>query len=150
MRIQKRQSEELKEQYRKFIHSLQLKDIFIEEASFKRFLKDEEIPEKAHIEVVIKPTKTEFNTLEDNYFEVKQNLLCSFQFSDKEQKCLAQIKARYYLLYQSETPITDGLKEIFKKRNIPVQIWPYLREFVSNCMLRMGLPPFILPVMKVG
>jgi preprotein translocase subunit SecB len=29
-------------------------------------------------------------------------------------------------------------------------VWPYWREMVQNTLARMGLPPLILPVFRVG
>jgi preprotein translocase subunit SecB len=43
----------------------------------------------------------------------------------------------------------DELFELFKKRNVPVNINPYARELIQNAMTRVGLPPFTLPVLRI-
>jgi preprotein translocase subunit SecB len=37
----------------------------------------------------------------------------------------------------------------FKRRNVPVNIHPYTRELVQNAMVRVGLPPYTLPVLRI-
>jgi hypothetical protein len=43
----------------------------------------------------------------------------------------------------------DALKE-FAQINGIFNAWPYFREFVHAALARMGLPPFILPVYRLG
>ena len=145
------EKEKFRERYSRFINGLRLEDMFIEEGSFKRLiLSIEDIPETAHLEVAVKPTNTEFPVLKDKQFEVRQTLSCSLKFVNKKRKIpLTKIKVSYYLRYSSEVEVEEKFFDIFQKRNIPVQIWPYLREFIGNCMYRMGLPPLVLPVMKI-
>lgn len=65
---------------------------------------------------------------------------------DKETKeAKAKISVTFRVVYSSKIPINDDLFEIFKGRNLPLNTWPYFREFVHNAILRMGWPPFIAP-----
>jgi hypothetical protein len=65
---------------------------------------------------------------------------------DKETKeAKAKISVTFYVVYSSKIPISDDLFEIFKVRNLPLNTWPYFREFVHNATMRMGWPPFISP-----
>ena len=57
----------------------------------------------------------------------------------------AKISVTFYVVYSSKIPISDDLFEIFKERNLPLNTWPYFREFVHNITLRIGWPPFIAP-----
>lgn len=61
-----------------------------------------------------------------------------------------RLRASYELLYSSETAITDEIFEVFKRHNLPVNAWPYLREYVANTLGRFGWSPFTLPAFKVN
>lgn len=69
---------------------------------------------------------------------------------DKETKeAKAKISVTFYVVYSSKMPINDDLFEVFKVRNLPLNTWPYFREFVHNTIMRMGWPPFIAPTYVV-
>lgn len=57
----------------------------------------------------------------------------------------AKIKVVFCVTYESETPMNDDYFEIFKTRNLPLNTWPYFREYIHNSLSRMGWPPFIAP-----
>lgn len=66
--------------------------------------------------------------------------------ADKEtNEAKAKISVAFQVVYSSKIPINDDLFTIFKVRNLPLNTWPYLREFVHNTTMRMGWPPFIAP-----
>lgn len=69
---------------------------------------------------------------------------------DKETKgAKAKISVTFRVVYSSKIPISDDLFEIFKGRNLPLNTWPYFREFVHNAIMRMGWPSFIAPTYVV-
>lgn len=69
---------------------------------------------------------------------------------DKEtRKAKAKISVTFYVSYSSKIPVNDDLFEIFKVHNLPLNTWPYLREFVHNITMRIGWPPFIAPTYVV-
>lgn len=57
----------------------------------------------------------------------------------------AKISVTFHVAYSSKIPISDDLFEIFKIRNLPLNTWPYFREFIHNITMRVGWPPFIAP-----
>lgn len=61
-----------------------------------------------------------------------------------------RLTADYELLYSSEIAVTDGMFRIFQRHNLPVNAWPYLREYLANTLGRFGWPPFTLPAFKVN
>jgi len=111
----------------------------------------------------------QINMLDYSYFpssaEVKWRMRASYekaeeQFNvshrynvtilDKETKeAKAKISVTFRVVYSSGIPISDDLFEIFKGHNLPLNTWPYFREFVHNAILRMGWPSFIAPTYVV-
>lgn len=57
-----------------------------------------------------------------------------------------KISVVFQVVYSSKIPISDEIFEIFKVRNLPLNTWPYFREFIHNTTMRMGWPPLIAPI----
>lgn len=62
----------------------------------------------------------------------------------------ARIEAEFGVEFLSAEPMTDALFAVFSRVNLPVNTWPYLREFVATTMGRFGWAPFTLPALKRG
>ena len=78
-------------------------------------------------------------------FDVSQRYNVTIR--DKEtNEDKAKISVTFYVVYSSKIPVTDDLFGIFKLRNLPLNTWPYLREFIHNTTMRMGWAPFIAPI----
>ena len=58
------------------------------------------------------------------------------------------IKADFCLIYSSEEEFTEVFFERFKNASLPINSWPFFREFVSNITSRMYIPPLTLPLIK--
>lgn len=43
----------------------------------------------------------------------------------------------------------DEMLSAFEHRNVPLNAWPYAREFASSMSVRMGFPALVLPAYKV-
>lgn len=46
--------------------------------------------------------------------------------------------------------MTEEIFSIFREVNLPVNTWPYLREFLASTFGRFGWEPIIIPAYKVG
>lgn len=62
----------------------------------------------------------------------------------------AEIEVGYGLQFDSAAPLTDEIFEIFARVNLPVNTWPYVREFLSAMTGRMNWVPFTAPALKRG
>lgn len=60
------------------------------------------------------------------------------------------LRCSFVLLYASKVRISDEIFERFVRFNVPLNAWPYFREFVHNSTSRLGLPPLVLPLFKGG
>lgn len=81
--------------------------------------------------------------------------------SISQEKILFKITSKFNLIYQLDiTKLDEENKgdikldnfneelEKFSERNVPINVWPYARELVSNLTTRMGFPPLVLPMYK--
>jgi len=68
----------------------------------------------------------------------------------KTQRQAAKLSVEFAVTYSSKLVLTDEIFDIFKELNLPVNTWPYFREFVHNTFGRMNWRPLIAPTFKVG
>jgi hypothetical protein len=59
------------------------------------------------------------------------------------------IKAAFELEYSSEFQITPNLFVVFRQHNLPVNVWPFFREFVHTVLARANWPVFVLPALQI-
>lgn len=73
-------------------------------------------------------------------------------FDDELEKQVT-IRARVSLEYTAKTDRGEVQREdaeTFGRVNGIYNAWPYLREYVQSSLLRLGLPPFELPLLRAG
>lgn len=63
---------------------------------------------------------------------------------------VVSIRAEFEVRYSSATRMTDEIFSVFRKRNLPLNTWPYFREFVHAALARTGWPVFVLPVYRTS
>lgn len=125
--------------YNAFVHQVEISNIRII-SSRVDLLDYSYFPSSS--EVTIKATEWYDNSAELFSISQKYNL----NILDKEtKKSKARISVTFCLAYNSRIPMSDDYFEIFRQRNLPLNTWPYFREFVHNTVMRMGWPPFIAP-----
>jgi hypothetical protein len=62
---------------------------------------------------------------------------------------LVSIRATFQIEYESTVSVSPELFEIFRRHNLPVNVWPFFREFVHTVLGRVAWPVFVLPALKV-
>ena len=74
-------------------------------------------------------------------------LTLNLSFHD-EQGRFGFVHLKVAVLYTSSVFPDSSIFQIFSKRNLPVNIWPYLRLYVDFFTGQMGLPRLVLPAFK--
>ncbi|HET7463315.1 MAG TPA: hypothetical protein VFJ82_18820 [Longimicrobium sp.] len=64
---------------------------------------------------------------------------------DDETGTAVSIEAEFEVKYSSAQRMSDQLFTEFQRRNLPLNTWPYFREFVHAALARTGWPVFVLP-----
>ena len=59
-----------------------------------------------------------------------------------------KIMCTYRVVFSTEEPVTDDFMDVFMEINVPMNTWPYFREFVQNMVQRSGFPQLTLPLLK--
>ncbi len=132
-----------RKEYNNFVKQIEVDDIRIVSAQVN-ILDYSYFPSSAEVKW---RTKASYEKVEEQF-----NVFHRYNVTiwDKEMKeAKAKISVTFLVSYSSKIPISDDLFTIFKVRNLPLNTWPYLREFVHNTTMRMGWPPFIAPTYVV-
>lgn len=129
--------------YGEFIKCLELTDIHLAQAELHgpgyRSVPD-------HIRLAISVEAT-YTLTEDGFIANQSYRLDGYDNGDNQ---MLSIEATFALAFRSEQPMTETLFSVFQDVNLPVNSWPYFREFVASSSARMGWEPFTLPTLKRG
>lgn len=131
------------EEYAVFIAQIELRDIWLQQAHAKNQLGPE--GPRGAIEVEI-TDDTRWHAREGGFDAIQQFAL-RFALGDAP---LAEIEVTFALRFRSAQAMTEEIFQVFRAVNLPLNTWPYLREFVSATTGRMGWLPFTLPALKRG
>lgn len=118
-------------------------DIFLNHSIEKATMNGVDIDVKVGFDVFayksLEDTKNDPSKIEaeEKLFEVKFILKLKYNLDlEKDEKTLIDI-----------TNNQDFIN-IFVDRNVPINVWPYAREIISNVTMKMGFPPLMIPPYK--
>lgn len=126
--------------YSKILSNLDFSEIYLESSStdIKRqdFFKHKDLTIELNDRASFEQTDNRLRVVHRYYLKAIES----------EQKAVAlKINATFCLIFQTKGTIEKEFFDIFKKVNLPLNSWPYLREFVQNMTQRMNIPPLTLP-----
>ena len=103
----------------------------------------------------VKTLKTKCKTYADGFtvtatyeLQVTQQTLMGGDESQAVPTTFGSFRIAFELVYTSQIPLNDALFEIFKTYNLPLNVWPYVRQHVHQQSVLMGLPALVLPVYR--
>ncbi len=67
---------------------------------------------------------------------------------DKNKKPIGYIDCVFCLRFAADKPFTQEFFNRFKRINLPVNTWPFFREFIFNISSKMNIPPLSIPLLK--
>lgn len=130
------------EQYAEFIEQIELRDDWLDDAR----ISNQHGPFTPDQATVRFESEAHRDTLEEGFLAFHQHHV----LFETPEKTLAEIEVTFGLAFSSKTPMTEDTFMIFSEANPPVNTWPYLREFVSTTLGRMGWQPFTPPAFKTN
>jgi len=124
--------------YNAFVKNLRIEDIRLASAMIKN-LDCSYMPSSAEVRWTMAAK------YENQHGKIEVLNRYNVRIAEKGKELKAKLSVIFCVTYNSKIPMTDELFEEFKDRNLPLNTWPYFREFLHNAVLRMGWPPFIAP-----
>jgi hypothetical protein len=137
-------------QARRLIAVVELEDVRLVEATAKAGVRSRE--EAGEIELSAIHSARAPQGIREGIFYVLTSLEVRITSADAEQKKQPlALRVEYELKYRVPADFKATKAEIssFAKVNGVYNAWPYFREYVQSTMLRMNLPPVILPVYRI-
>jgi len=128
------------EKYRRFVEQVDIDNIRLISANIK-LLDEKYFPAEAEAKTGY---KAEFENNEDGFYYIHHFHLFIKDRPSKENK--AKIFLAIRVDYSSKIAMNEELNEIFTKRNLFINTWPYFREFANSITSRFGWPPYIAAV----
>ncbi len=127
-------------EYADFIRQLELTAIWLHEAHVKNW----------HGPTTPKQAKIEID--DDSRWESESGGFRAFHLYRvrivSDETPLAEMDVTFGLRFKSTKPMSDGIFAVFRRANLPVNTWPYLREYLSTTTGRMNWTVFTLPALK--
>lgn len=103
----------------------------------------------SHVVVTMTDKGASYENRDDQCSEVIQSYVVTVR-EKVERRQFLKIECQFSLLYASAVKFTDEFFEVFSKANVPINTWPYAREFVDNMTSRLQVPSVTMPLMKKG
>ncbi len=129
--------------YSKFLRQIELKDVMLTSAEIRR-----EIMARpgTPLEYEAKPTRRSYQAAPGGFDSTLSYLVRMREVGSGE--LVGLIRVSLTAVYESDEPMNDEIFEVFGELNLPLNVFPYVREFVHSATTRMGLPGLILPTIK--
>jgi hypothetical protein len=131
-----------REEYAEFIGQIELSNIWLHEAHINN-MQGPQTPDQA----TFRFRSTARWEPQDGGFHIFHHYTVHVETVDAP---LAELDIALGVDFASKLPLTDEIFAIFEDVNLPVNTWPFLREFVSTAVGRMGWIPFTIPALKQG
>ena len=130
------------QEYATFIRQIELVHVWLDEANLAN-LRGPNAPEHAAVQI---ESSASYEPWEEGFQAIQSYEVLVVEGGE----VLADIEVRFGLRFTSKEKMTDDRFIVFREVNLPVNTWPYLREFVSTTLGRMGWQPITLPALKRG
>ena len=130
--------------YGEILRGIELHDIFLKSCSAE--IKREKLEKTKGLKVSIKDKVDKHQS--DNKVVVTHKFFLNAKPSEEEKDFVIKISVAFCLVYTSSSPLEDDFFDVFKEMSLPVNSWPYFREFIQSMTQRMNIPPLTLPLVK--
>jgi preprotein translocase subunit SecB len=130
--------------YANIIEGIDLREIYL--ASSQVNVSRDKILEGKELSVQLKDTAS-FTQEEDRAVVTQKYQLLLFT-PENEKDHVLKITCVFLLTFVTKTPFTKEFFSVFKELTLPLNSWPFFREFVQNMTQRMSMPPLTLPLIK--
>ncbi len=132
------------EDYNDFINQLDIYNISVESSRMKKYDCDE-MPE--HFRVTINMTANYENDEDQAIVFIHQTYTLTLK-DEGTKKNVAKLTVTFCVEYSSDIPMSDEHMDVFVDTNLPLNTWPYFREYSHNSLARMGFMDVIAPVVR--
>jgi hypothetical protein len=136
------------EEYNRFVEGLELRRVRLVEATVRSL---EPMPNPTASEVELEEQYS-FTPMDNGFEAVGKFRLRILEGETRAEQGTVEVSFGFWYssLVKPEASQFLGHFEVFREINLPINMWPFAREYIHNSMARMDWPPFTLPLRKVG
>lgn len=134
--------------YQEFVSKVEIKDIRIKKLEMNSFLTRKEVKEK-NIDINL---NIDFNFNQFINASTFEAITAVSVIAEIPNQKVFSIKMELLVEYEYDEIKQTVSKEIidnFINSNVPVNVWPYIREIIHNATIRMGYAPLIIKPFRV-
>ncbi len=126
--------------YNELLQHINLRDIFVTEINSKLF--ERNFPGSAKLQF---DESTNLKDFGEDLVEIE--VLYKLKAKNGRKKVF-DILIKYSVLFELDKEVPEEFFMIYSKHSLPLQTFPYFREYINTILSRMGLPQLILPLRK--
>lgn len=130
--------------YAQIIKGVELREVYLESCS--AMLVREKMLRQKKLAADVKDTASYVQN--DNRVKVTQKYNLRVVDREREKEFPLKMSCVFSLTFTTEIPFTKKFFDVFRRLNLPLNSWPYFREFVQNMTQRMNIPPLTLPFVR--
>jgi len=130
------------ELYRKILAGIKLRTIYLK--NFEGKINLDVISKEAIADI---SSRADFTTKAENSVEISQKWNIIGRDTSTKSEFL-NITVTYCLILYSREKFTKDFFDVYEKTSLPLNVWPFVREFVNSMTARMNIPPLTLPLLK--
>ncbi len=131
--------------YHQFIRGLELESIWLSRADLQLHGVPNDIL-RTDSSINMKPVDASYDQLGSDKAIIATCHALTVENQYNEE--VISIQVDYKVEYTTTIAFDDELMDLFSHAVLPSHVLPYLREYVQNSFVRMGLPPLTLPMWK--
>ncbi len=133
------------DEYKKILSGIELKNIILQKSKTYYNISSK-TPDQLSIKI---NDSSDFKILEDGLVNLFQTYELDARKPDSKSRYI-QIEVTFVVTLHSKYEFTEGFFEIYKEISLPLNTWPFFREFVNQMTSRMNVPPLTLPLLKTN
>jgi preprotein translocase subunit SecB len=130
--------------YSEILKQVHLNEIYLDSCSVSQ--KRQNLIQQKSIEFKIRD-KVSYQQ-DDQRLKVTHNYVLTAKPPDLEKDFALKISVTFCLGYLSKKVIEEDFFDVYKEESLPINSWPYFREFVQSMTQRLSFPPLTLPLLK--
>lgn len=140
--------------YSEFVRALDIVDVHLLHFNGTKYWSKQTLPVAANVDVKFRP---ELQEVSAGTFKAKASFVVSATTNDTKDKVFG-LEFEICLVYSvpnlnedfAQSPDGKQVLDEFINRNVPVNVWPYAREFISSMTVRMGFPAVVIGTFKIN
>lgn len=129
-------------EYNAFIDGLDLRSIRMVHARIEA----SRLPERSGLVPAVRAHEADYQN-EEGGVRVTHSFVFTGTYPEENEPAVA-VEVDFEVRYSAAGRMSDPIFAEFRRRNLPLNTWPYFREFLHAALARTGWPVYHLPVYK--